>query len=519
VRLLPTVRLSLENDESTSPERQMERIKQYARFNNHELIPIGPDDYDLGVSGSVPPWERPGLGKWLTDERLGQWDGLIVAKLDRLTRSLLDFERLVKWLQDRGKVLICIDPAIDLTTPAGRAFAQVIVVFAEFERATIRQRTKEAYDKLIKDKKYRGGQLGFGYMAQKAAKNWEIVPDPDYAPVVAEMCERYVRYESFGSIAKWLNDEGVPTGLDAMRKRNGQPMRGTKWTAASVRIVLSGPGILGVATKRDGIEPVRDDEGEIIYQAEPLVDRETWEKVQARIRANPANVKVNTSPLLRVVFCPCGAPMYSTTTRKTERGHQYEYRYYGCHGSKGYDREATCTAKRMKAEPLEKAVHGALLDLVGSYELTESRLVEGRNYAEDIARMKDRLSHLSGEIEMGEALGNDVSDLIAKRDRARTELRRLIGLEPEPAKVKTVKTGKTFRQHWESLGTVQRNELLRSAGVTAVASKDTLPPFPSTSGPMTPLDIPRTAIIAEDGLNVMVDLGNLRDMLARVDDL
>jgi site-specific DNA recombinase len=272
------VRLSLDNDESTSPERQIERIQQHARFNDHELVPIGPDDYDLGVSGSVPPWERPGLGRWLRDERLGEWDGLIVAKLDRLTRSLLDFERLVKWLQDRGKVLICIDPAIDLTTPAGRAFAQVIVVFAEFERATIRQRTKESYDKLIKSKKYRGGQLGFGYMAQKAPKNWEIVPDPDYAPVVADMSERYVRYESFGSIAKWLNESGVPTGLDAMRKRKGQPMRGTKWTAASVRIVLSGPGILGVATKRDGIEPIRDDDGEIIYQAEPLVDRETWEK-------------------------------------------------------------------------------------------------------------------------------------------------------------------------------------------------------------------------------------------------
>jgi hypothetical protein len=164
-------------------------------------------------------------------------------------------------------------------------------------------------------------------------------------------------------------------------------------------------------------------------------------------------------------------------------------------------------------------VHGALLDLAGSYELTERKLVESRNYAEDIARMKDRLSRLAGDIQMGEALGDDVSELSAKRDRARVELRRLLALEPEPARIEPVKTGKTFRQHWESLGTVQRNEFLRSAGVTAVASKDTLPPFPSTSGPMTPLDIPRSALITEDGLNVMVDLGNLRDMLARVGDM
>ena len=139
----------------------------------------------------------------------------------------------------------------------------------------------------------------------------------------------------------------------------------------------------------------------------------------------------------------------------------------------------------VKAEPLEKAIHGALLDLVGSYELTERKLVEGRNYAEDIARMKDRLSRLAGDIEMGEALGDDVSELTARRDRARAELRRLLALEPVPARTETVKTGKKFRQHWECLGTVQRNEFLRSAGVTAVASKDTLPPFPSTEGPMT----------------------------------
>jgi hypothetical protein len=100
---------------------------------------------------------------------------------------------------------------------------------------------------------------------------------------------------------------------------------------------------------------------------------------------------------------------------------------------------------------------------------------------------------------MGEALGNDVSELIAKRDRARTELRRLLALKPEPARFEPVKTGRTFRQHWKRLGTVQRNELLRSAGVSALASKDTLPPFPSTSGPMTPLDIPRAVIVTEDG--------------------
>lgn len=523
MRLLPTVRLSLENDESTSPERQMARMQTYAQLGNHTLIPIGPDDYDLGVSGSVSPWDRPGLGKWLKDERLGEWDGLIVAKLDRLTRSLLDFESLVKWLQERGKTLVCIDPAIDLTTPAGKAFAQVIVVFAEFERETIRARTREAYDKLRKDGKYPGGQIGFGYMAVKLDKNWGVVPDPEYVPIVREMAQRYVAYESFGAISKWLNTTGVPSPRDAIRKRQGKPMKGTAWTAVTVKIVLRGPGLLGAATSARG-DAVRDDDGEIIYRAEPLIARETWERIQARISENHTGAKVNTTPLLRVAFCgECGQQMYSSVTNRTGKNKVFTHRYYHCFASSRSNdqRDRKCFAKRVNADRLEDRVFRELLGMVGSYELVEKRLIPGRDYAEDIARLKDRLSRLAGDIEMGEALGDDVADLIAKRDRARAELRRIVGLEPVAASIEPMKTGKTFRQHWESLGTVQRNEFLRSAGIRVLAHKDDMPPLEMEfrQGDMTGLDIPRTAIIMEDGLHVVIDLGNLRDILARADDL
>lgn len=524
MRLLPTVRLSLENDESTSPERQMTRMQTYAKLNDHTLVKIEPEDYDLGVSGSVPPWKRPGLGKWLKDDRLGEWDGLIVAKLDRLTRSLLDFETLVKWLEEHGKILVCLDPQIDLSTAAGRAFAKVIVVFAEFERETIRARTREAYKKLRDDRKYPGGQIGFGYMPVKLDKNWGVVPDPEYVPVVREMADRYVRFESFGSISKWLNETGVPSPRDAIRKRQGKPVKGTAWTAVTVKIVLRGPGLLGAATSARG-DAVRDDDGEVIYRSEPLIDRGTWEKVQARIAGNTTGAKVNTTALLRVAFCTCGQPLYAATTRKKSKyaeGGAYVHRYYHCFAARTTDQagDRKCKAVRINAEKLEPRVFRALLDLVGRYELTEERLVPGRDYAEDIARVKDTLSHLAGDIEMGEALGDDVSGLTAKRDRARAELRRLVGMEPVAASVRTVKTGKKFRDHWESLGTVQRNELLRSAGVRVVAHKDDMPPVElefSKDWDLTGLDIPNHAIIVEDGLRAVVYLGNLRKMLALAD--
>ena len=68
--------------------------------------------------------------------------------------------------------------------------------------------------------------MPFGYRPVKLARGWGYEPDPEYAPIVAEMCERYVHYESLGSIARWLNESGVPTPWNATRKRNDKPLRG-----------------------------------------------------------------------------------------------------------------------------------------------------------------------------------------------------------------------------------------------------------------------------------------------------
>jgi resolvase-like protein len=140
MRLLPYVRLSVLDDASTSPERQIEKIEAYARASDNELVPITEADYDLNVSGAVSPFERDGLGPWLKGDRLSKWDAICVARLDRLTRSLFDFVTLMSWLDARSKTLVCLDPQIDLSTPSGRALASVSMSFAQFERESIAAR-------------------------------------------------------------------------------------------------------------------------------------------------------------------------------------------------------------------------------------------------------------------------------------------------------------------------------------------------------------------------------------------
>src|SRR5690348_2748718 len=286
--------------------------RRAARLTRHELVEITEADYDLDVSGAVSPFDRPGLGRWLREDRLDQWDALCAAKLDRISRSLFDFTALVHWLEAHGKALIILDPELDLTTKEGRAMANVLMTFAEYEREVIGARVKDAYDKLISEGKYTGGMVPFGYMPVKLAKNWGYEVDPEYGPLVAEMADRFLRYESLGSIARWLRDSGVPSPKDVIRKRNGKPLKGTPWSTAAVRIILSSPAVLGAVMSGDG--PLRDDQGLVVYRADPLITRDVYERVQARLADNPVPVRVNSTPLLQVAFCAaCGAPMHSTT--------------------------------------------------------------------------------------------------------------------------------------------------------------------------------------------------------------
>jgi hypothetical protein len=98
----------------------------------------------------------------------------------------------------------------------------------------------------------------------------------------------------------------------------------------------------------------------------------------------------------------------------------------------------------------------------------------------------------------------------AALNRAQSELDRLAALEPEPARTEPVPLGVTFARHWEGLNTVQRNEFLRSAGVRALASRDNPPPVELGTGSFT--------VIREKDLHAVVNVGNLGELLARVQD-
>jgi DNA invertase Pin-like site-specific DNA recombinase len=152
---------------------------------------------------------RPGIQEALRVLEAGKASALVVAKIDRLSRSMLDFSKLMAKATSEHWALVALDVAVDTSTPSGEAMANMLATFAQFERRLISQRTKEA----LAVKKAQGVRLGRPPTMPKA--------------VVKRIQRQRTRGDSLRKIADDLNEAGLPTAQG-----------GVQWYAATVRHVL-----------------------------------------------------------------------------------------------------------------------------------------------------------------------------------------------------------------------------------------------------------------------------------------
>jgi DNA invertase Pin-like site-specific DNA recombinase len=163
---------------------------------------------DAGHSGKST--RRPGLMTTLEALKRGEAAGLVVSKMDRLSRSLLDFVQIMDVAQRQGWALIALDCPVDPSTPTGEAMASIVATFAQLERRLISQRTREA----LAAKRAAGVRLG---------RPRDLSDD-----VVARIVAYRSHGESLRAIAATLNEEQIPTAHG-----------GAQWHASTVRAVLA----------------------------------------------------------------------------------------------------------------------------------------------------------------------------------------------------------------------------------------------------------------------------------------
>src|SRR5215216_46995 len=292
---------------------QRESCEAYIKSQKQEGWRTLPANYDDGgfSGGSM---ERPGLQKLLADIAAGQIDVLVVYKVDRLTRSLMDFARIVEVFDRQGVSLVSVTQAFNTTTSMGRLTLNVLLSFAQFEREVTGERIR---DKIAASKKkgmWMGGYVPLGYGKQDRS----LVIVESEAEVIRTLFRLYLELRTVAALKAEADRLGLVSKL-----YEGFPehMRGGKpFSRGHLYKILSNPLYVGEidhkGTRYPGLH-------------EGIVDRETWAAVQARLKSNGHERQVRSRAqhanlLTGLLVDEHGSKLTSTHAVKDGK----RYRYY-----------------------------------------------------------------------------------------------------------------------------------------------------------------------------------------------
>ena len=200
------------DQEFNSLDAQREVCEAYIVSQRHEGWLLVPDRYDDGgFSGGT--MERPGLKRLLGDVRSGKVDVILVYKVDRLTRALSDFAKIVDILDDTEVSFVSITQAFNTTTSMGRLTLNVLLSFAQFEREVISERVRDKVAASKAKGMWMGGCVPLGY----AVEARKLMIDETEAATVRHIFQRYLELGAVPALLEDLRASGVVTKRQTMR--------------------------------------------------------------------------------------------------------------------------------------------------------------------------------------------------------------------------------------------------------------------------------------------------------------
>src|SRR5687767_1039991 len=207
-------------------DAQREAGEAYVAAQRHEGWACLPDRYDDGgYSGGTV--ERPALQRLLTDVEAGKVDCVVVYKVDRLSRSLLDFARVIAVFDAAGATFVSVTQQFNTGSSMGRLTLNVLLSFAQFEREIIGERTRDKIAAARRKGKWAGGHPVLGY---DVGPDTKLVVNPDEAERVRAIFDLYIREQSLLPVVKTLKVRGWTTKRWRTRKsedRGGMPFTRT----------------------------------------------------------------------------------------------------------------------------------------------------------------------------------------------------------------------------------------------------------------------------------------------------
>ncbi|EKS42890.1 recombinase family protein [Afipia clevelandensis] len=326
--------------EFNSLDAQREACEAYIKSQAHEGWRLIPDHFDDGgLSGAS--LNRPSLQRLLDDVRDGKIDIILVYKVDRLTRSLADFAKLVELFDQHGVSFVSITQSFNTTSSMGRLTLNVLLSFAQFEREVIGERVR---DKIAASKRkglWVGGPVPLGY----ATENKKLVVVPAEAKIVRLIFALYLEADSIAALAEVLERKGIRTKIRPLS--NGESRGGIPFGVGALAHLLRNRFYTGEIDYRGEIHA---------GEHEAILDHALFDNVQEKLTKNTVDraMRLKGSPALLMgrIFDDIGNRM--TPSHSNKRG--VRYRYYVSHALiQGRKRDAG-SVNRVPATEIENLV-------------------------------------------------------------------------------------------------------------------------------------------------------------------
>ena len=292
-------------------------------FNIHKIY------REEGKSGK--DLARPKFEELINDIEAGFIDTVIIKKIDRLSRSIIDFEKTYMFLESRNVRLISLQENFDNSTAIGRAISRVVLVFAQLEREQTSERTIDVLQYRASKGLWKGGTVPYGYKKQ----NKKLIPQPKESEIVKDIFETYINTGgSFSETLKALRD---------ILNRNQKP-----FTKDGIGHILKNVVYIGKIKHND-----------VIYDGihEPIISEEIFDLAQEQHKTREKKHRIyRHHSFAGFISCDCcGYSMTPVFTNKHSKGRLKRYFYYRCVSTlkRGWD---SCPTKQINADKLEKFV-------------------------------------------------------------------------------------------------------------------------------------------------------------------
>ncbi|NQW09478.1 MAG: recombinase family protein [Alphaproteobacteria bacterium] len=350
--------------EFNSLHAQREACEAYIASQRSEGWVLVRDQYDDGgISGGT--LERPALKRLLADIESGRVDVIVVYKIDRLSRALMDFAKLVEVFDRNDVTFVSVTQSFNTTTSMGRLTLNILLSFAQFEREVIGERIRDKFAASRKRGMWMGGHPPLGY----AVRDRKLEINDAEAATVRMIFERFLEIGSATTLARDLANEGVTT-------KRGRPIdKGVIYKLLANRVYI------GEAVHKGTAYP---------GEHKAIISRDLWDKAHSIMAVSPrtraSNTRAQTPSLLKgLLFGPTGCAMSPSHTRKGGR----LYRYYVSQSviKRG---AGACPVARLPAAEIEAGVVDQLRGMLRAPEIIIGTWRAARPEIEGIAEAEVR---------------------------------------------------------------------------------------------------------------------------------